>query len=241
MKSPEIFSIGFEGSHRSGKETQIELIKEKLEKLQIPFIIVRGAGSRPNEGKYTGDPISEWWTKKLPLLRREGASIEDWKDSSYRLVRELMVFRDRILPHILKESGSNIAFLLVDRSILSETMISRENRNENGEINLYPDSAKMKGKIITAETVCPDILFNFIADKEILLSRLDKNDPKYEFRKRLIEQKADWYKNAKDYIPEDLRDRIIDIDASKTPQEIHNEIMKFLSEKIPDLKGIFKE
>lgn len=237
MKSPDIFSIGFEGSHRAGKGTQIELFKEKLEKLQIPFVVVRGAGTRPNEGKHEGDPVSEWWTKRLPLLRRDWASIEDWNDSSYRLARELVVFRDRILPNMLKESGSSIAFLLVDRSILSETMTQRENGDD--KIDLYPDSIRTKGKIITAEEVCPDILFNFITDQKTLLSRLDSNDPKYEFRKALIEQKADWYKNAKEYIPEDLRDKVVEIDASKNPEEIHDEIVRLLLDRFSSLKDFF--
>ncbi len=241
MKNPKVFSIGFEGSHRSGKGTNIELLKNKLEKLKIPFIIVRGSGTRPNEGEHIGDPISDWWTKKLPLLRREGSSIKDWNESSYRLARELIVFRDRVLPNMLKESSSKIAFLLVDRSILSETMITRESENETGRINLYPDNAGEKGKVITAEMVCPDILFNFIADKETLLLRLDKSDPKYEFRRKLIEEKSDWYKDAKDFIPNNLKDRVIEINATKTLEEIQEEIMKILSEKIPDLKDVLED
>lgn len=50
MEKPKIFSLGFEGAHRSGKGTQIELLSRSLEDKRIPFLIVRGDGSRPNKG-----------------------------------------------------------------------------------------------------------------------------------------------------------------------------------------------
>jgi thymidylate kinase len=235
MEKPKIISLGFEGSHRSGKGTQIELLSSEFERNGIPFLVVRGDGSRPNEGKHSGDPVSEWWSNMLPELRKENADLEDWNQSSYRLARELVVFRDRVLPGLCELSESNLAFLLVDRSILSRTMIPRELESAPTENSLYPPYPGARGPVITPEKVCPDLLFNFIAEAETLLCRLDPSDPKYIIRKRNIENKASWYMNAVEFIPESLRSRVINIDAEASPEHIQQEIREILMNKIPEL------
>ncbi len=234
MERPKIFSLGFEGSHRSGKGTQIELLSKNLEYRDIPFLIVRGDGSRQNEGVHPGDPVSQWWTDFLPELTKEDARLEDWNQSSYRLARELIVFRDRVLPAICEQANSNVAVLLVDRSIISRTMIPRELNPGLSEYDLYP--ADLTGnKKITTEKVCPDIIFNLVADADILLSRLDSQDPKYIIRKKNIKNKADWYKDAEQFIPESVRGRVVEIDASAEPEHIQRAIQSILIERIPDL------
>lgn len=185
------------------------------------------------KGGHLGDPVSQWWADFLPELTKEDTKLEDWNQSSYRLARELVVFRDRILPRICQETSSELAVLLIDRSIISRTMIPRELNPNLTEYDLYPPS-DVKGGIST-EKVCPDIVFNFIADTEILLSRLDLEDPKYAIRKRNIENKATWYKEAVQFIPENLRDRIINIDASASPEYIKRAIQDILIDKIPEL------
>lgn len=59
MDKARIISLGFEGSHRSGKGTQIEIIAERLKEIDLPFLVVRGDGSRPNKGNDPGDPYSK--------------------------------------------------------------------------------------------------------------------------------------------------------------------------------------
>ena len=114
MEKPNVISIGFEGSNRSGKGTQIELFSSHLEKMDIPYLVVRGDGSRPNQGKHIGDPISEWWSKILPLLKSpENKDSDLWNYSSARLARELVVFRDRVLPNIAEHNNKPVAVLLV--------------------------------------------------------------------------------------------------------------------------------
>lgn len=238
MEKPKIYSLGFEGSHRAGKGTQIELLSRNLQDKNIPFLVVRGDGSRLNEGKSLGDPVSQWWKNFLPELTREDTKLEDWNQSSYRLARELIVFRDRILPKICQETDSNVAVLLVDRSIISRTMIPRELNPELSEYDLYPKN--LVGNNITVEKVCPDIIFNLIADVGVLLSRLDPLDPKYIIRKRNIENKAIWYNDAIRFIPESVRDRVIEIDSSMSPEYIQRFIQSILIEKIPELGVLLK-
>jgi len=68
------------------------------------------------------------------------------------------------------------------------------------------------------------------------LSRLDENDPKYEFRKKLILEKYDWYLDAHKYIPDELQDRIIQIDGTSDPNTINNSIIDIINNKFPELK-----
>lgn len=232
MKESKVISVGFEGPNRSGKGTQIELLVKKLDKINVPYLVVRGDGSRPNEGTHNGDPISDWWAKTLPLLKdpsnKDG---ELWNISSARLARELMVFKNRVLPRMAEENHKPVAVLLVDRTLLSRTMVPRSQGASNIAEKLYPNNSKF-----SASDVCPDIIFNITVDKDTLLGRLDRSDPKYEFRKNLILEKYDWYLDAHEYLPEDLRGRIVPIDGTRTPEEVHHSILEALSDKLPELK-----
>jgi thymidylate kinase len=239
MEKPRILSIGFEGPSRVGKGTQIELFKKKLDELGIPCLAVRGDGSRPNEGRHLGDPVSEWWESMLLKLRSKAADYEDWAESSYRLARELIVFRDRVLPRIAK--GMPFAFLLIDRSILSRTMIPRERKPENIVEQLYPEEARRRGRKITVQKVCPDLIINLSADLDTLLARLDREDPKYEFRKELIIKRYAWYKDAIEFIPEELRGRVVQVDSKKTIEDVHDEICRVVGERFPRIEHLFKK
>ena len=52
-----IISIGFEGPNRVGKGTQISFLAQYLSFHEVPFLIIRGDGSRPMSG-LAGDPFS---------------------------------------------------------------------------------------------------------------------------------------------------------------------------------------
>lgn len=232
MEKPKVISIGFEGSHRAGKGTQIELFSNQLEKMGIPYLVVRGDGSRPNEGKHTGDPISEWWSKTMPLLKNpENKDGELWNISSARLARELVVFKDRVLPQMAEKNNKPVAVLLVGRTLLSRTMTPRSQGEQDIANNLYSKDSK-----IDINNVCPDLIFNILVDKDTLLARLDKNDPKYEFRRNLILEKYDWYLDAHKYIPTDLQDRVIQIDGTSEPETLNNSIVEIINSKFPELK-----
>lgn len=232
MEKPKVISIGFEGPNRSGKGTQIELLAGQFEKAEIPYLVVRGDGSRLNQGKDKGDPISEWWSKIMPSLRDPSNQDSDlWNNSSARLARELVVFRDRILPNIAWKNNKPVAVLLIDRTLLSRTMVPRSQGEKDIPNNLYPKDSK-----IDVNKICPDLIFNIIADKKTLLSRLDENDPKYEFRKKLILDKYNWYLDAHKYIPNELQDRIIQIDGTSDPNTINNSIIAIINNKFPELK-----
>lgn len=228
MEKPNIKTIAFEGLHRSGKGTQIEILNKKLETLGIPTIIVRGAGSRLNSGNDIGDPYSLWWKNHLKILRSSNAKKIDWIEGARRLARELVIFRDRVLPKFAKEKQKGDAILLVDRSVLSHLSILEKDEISSLGENVYGIKDSKNRKLPAIEDVFPDVIFYMKTNIEILLSRLEKNDPKYEFRKRNILENVDSFQKAIEAIPEKYRDRIIQVDASQSIEEIANYIFNII-------------
>jgi hypothetical protein len=71
----KIYSVTFEGMHRVGKGTQIELLKEKLTDVGIPRISIRGEGYRQGSGTMPHDPRSDFW-EKLAKQLKEGNDLK---------------------------------------------------------------------------------------------------------------------------------------------------------------------
>lgn len=237
----KIISIAFEGMHRTGKGVQIELLKNRLEKLGIPFVDIRGDGSRKGDGKTESDPKSEYWMKLHEELHGENGvnNFELWDKASYRLARELLVWRDRVLKNKIEDSLEPFGVLVLDRSLISNASLKSLNNNPSDnqiftDNDLYRADIQ-KTKKITPKDVLPDIIIELIAPKDVLLSRLDKNDPKYEFRKSNIEEKYEIYLNAKSHLEQDILDKVVSVDSSKEPEKVFEEIELILKNRFPDL------
>jgi thymidylate kinase len=236
-KIPRITTIGFEGPNRVGKSTQSELLRTHLETHGIPVVIVRGDGSRSGLGKTEGDPESKVWQEIDGNLRTPGTDLEEWNRSSYRIARELLVWRDRILPNMAKVEGVSDAVLLVDRTLLARTLVPREMGTPE---RLYDDemrainsiSGEKKGTVVTAEKVAPDIIIQFVAPKEVLLSRLeDSGDEKSQLRRRLLEERYGWYLDAQNYLPPEFADLVVRVDASEDPDSVFQTVLGVLNER----------
>jgi thymidylate kinase len=221
-----IITIGFEGPNRVGKGTQISLLSHYLFYRKIPFLVIRGDGSRPATGS-VGDPFSFWWSEMNKKLRTT-ARLSDWDLASYRLAREMVVWRNRILLRMIRRANKEFGCLLIDRSIISRSHITREAGNLDVE-DLYAHYV-LKRRKITYETLCPDVIFILTAPKDVLRARLDQNDPKYDFRKLLIETKSDWYKDISIF-PEQIQHRIIRVDSTRPPDLVANKILALLHER----------
>ena len=231
----KIHTIAFEGEHRSGKGTQIELLKENLDRLNIPYIMVRGAGSRPNKNEHKGDKYSEWWEEHLKVLRSSGVSKNDWSNGSKRLARELIVFRDRFLPQLALEKNSARAILLIDRSILSHLIMFDLNKISDQDVkNIYGDRDSKNRKMPPIDAIIPDIIFYLKTNTDTLLLRLEleKTDPKYEFRKKNIIENEGVFDHAINILPKYIKDAVVTIDGSKTPKQISEEIFALVNKKI---------
>ncbi len=228
-KTPvEIISIGFEGPNRVGKGTQCALLRGWLAERGIPSLIVRGDGSRTGSGERPEDPPSPWWQAVNRRLYGLPVDYEAWNRAAYRLARELVVWRDRVLPGLVRAQGQRLGVLLVDRSLLSRTMILRAMGTTDGTGDLYAERYRTKGRRISPETVCPDLIVNLTAPRRALLARLDPGDPKFEFRKRLIEETGDWFDDAAAYLPRPLRSRVVKVDASEETERVFRRVVSLL-------------
>lgn len=225
-----IITIGFEGPNRVGKGTQISLLAHYLTNREIPFLVIRGDGSRPASG-LRGDPFSFWWSEMNKKLRTT-ARLSDWDVASCRLAREMIVWRERVLPRMIRETGKELGCLLIDRSIISRSHVTREAGSLNRE-DLYPQRFFTRIKI-TYETVCLDIIFSLSASKDVLRTRLDPDDPKYDFRKLLIETKSSWYEDVTIF-PEHIQQKIMRVDSTRPPDLVARKILILLRERFPML------
>jgi thymidylate kinase len=227
----EIISIGFEGPNRAGKGTQCALMRDWLAERGIPSLIVRGDGSRTGSGERPEDPPSPWWqaaNRRLHDLHELLVDYEEWNRAAYRLARELVVWRDRVLPGLVRAQGQRLGVLLVDRSLLSRTMIPRAMGAADVTGALYAERYRTKGRRVSPELVCPDLIVNLTAPRRALVSRLDPGDPKFEFRKRLIEETCDWFGDAVTYIPRHLRSRVVKVDASEEAERVFRRVVSLV-------------
>lgn len=166
--------------------------------------------------------------KKIPVLRSVESTADDWMESSRRLAREFIVFRDRVFPNWAIKNGKSEIIILVDRSVLSQLAIIPNRKGEMKEI--YKNPQAVRGKMPNIEDVMPDLIFNLTAPPEVLLSRLDSHDPKYEFRKKNILEKTEMYNHLHENIPNDLKSKIILIDATETEDKVFEQIIKVITE-----------
>lgn len=217
--------IAFEGLNRAGKGTQIDNLKNVLAETDISFIELRGDGTREGLGDHDGDPLSPWWQDYSRTLRTEGTTT-DWHYAAYLLAKDIKTWRER---------GADLdkQIALLDRSLISRAafVIDRE-RVPNDVLlvqHLYP---VQPGPKIELDDVMPDIIFELVAPKETLLSRLEEADPKYEFRARMIQEMYDTYYASKDRLPEDVRERIVSIDSNRPPDQVFDTILETLNDRL---------
>jgi len=234
----ETISVGFEGPNRVGKGTQCALLRDWLAERAVPSLIVRGDGSRTGSGECPEDPPSSWWQAVNRRLHEMPVNYEEWNRAAYRLARELVVWRDRVLPRLVRAQGRRLGVLLVDRSLLSRTMILRAMGATDVAGTLYAERFRTKGRRISPDLVCPDLIVNLTAPRQVLASRLDPGDPKFEFRKRLIAETCDWFGDAVAYIPRHLRSRVVEVDASDEAERVFRRVVSLLQTHFESLRRL---
>lgn len=215
--------IAFEGINRAGKGTQIEMLKQELDLLGMQTIILRGDGTRDGKGEHRGDPYDEGWIKNAGILRK-GGSFNQWNEAAIILVQEYIEWKKK-----LKELDNQV--ILLDRSVVSRGSFILQKQPEFTGIleiqHLYPKSMDSQIKL---EDVLPDVIFELVASKETVLSRLDQSDPKYEFRKEIIDKTYDIFYSTKHNLPKIIQDKIITLDSNKPPHEVFDDVIFNLNE-----------
>ena len=228
--------------HRSGKGTQIELLKNKLTEAGIPCISIKGEGYRSGSGSTESDPKSDFWERMSKHLEKKDSDFGLWEEASQRLAREMLVWRKRILSRKIDEALAPFGVMLIDRSLISKANLRTLQQPQSQEKifsgeELYPTLSRQHKKI-TVDMVLPDMIIDLVAPKEALLARLDVSDPYYDFRKANIESKYDMYMDAKEHLPQEIRDRIVTLDSSVDQDELYEAILKVIREKLPELGDI---
>jgi len=198
--------ISLEGLNRSGKGTQISLLKELLESHHLPVEVLRGDGSRPGNNSFGFyDPESDWWKE---WQAKKNKSPEDW-NSAYEL---LNAENDSRKSSFLDENIEG--YIIMDRSYISRYFMLRQ-QGINASLN----------EIASSAAVVPEAHFYLNVPKNTLLERVsDDNPTKTEFRREIVIR---WYdlwseviKTAKDF----LKDAFKIVDGTQSPQIIHNYI-----------------
>jgi hypothetical protein len=95
-----------------------------------------------------------------------------------------------------------------------------------------------KGRRISPDLVCPDLILNLTAPRWVLASRLDPGDAKVEFRKRLIDETRDWFGDAVAYIPRHLRSRVVEVDASEEMERVFRRVVSILQARFESLRRL---
>lgn len=232
-----IRSIAFEGPHRVGKGYNINLLSEYLADKKIPSIILKGDGSRPGSGSSEGDPLSKYWQNISFELHRPNVDTTLWEKAAYILSKEYLIWKNIYFPRKIEKAGAKCGVVILDRSILSRTLIPREKVDrhlwsEKIPSDLYKKPKDWKGREINIDDVAPNLILSLYAPLETLVSRLDKDDPKYEFRKRNLINRYEWYIDAVNYIPERLKSHVVSINTDRNPNLVFEDIKSVLEERI---------
>ncbi len=196
------FLVTFEGGEGCGKSTQIKKLSQFLEQEKIPFIVSREPG-----GTEVGEKIRDI----LLNMKAEMSSTV-----------EFLLFSASRADHIEKvvkpalESGK---IVLLDRFYDSSFVY----QGYAGDLNLKDIQNVTE---LAVKDVKPNLTFLLDLDYEVGMLRKSKDDKLRNLDR--IEQKGESYhKKVRDgylKLAEQNPDRIVVIDASKTPDEIFEKI-----------------
>lgn len=201
--------ITFEGGEGSGKSTAIAKVKELLVKDGYNVVLTREPG---------GTPISE----DIRNIILDKKNIEMDKRT------EILLFAASRRQHLvqkiwpaLKEGKIVICDRFLDSSLAYQGGARNVDIKDVLDVNLF-----------ATENEWPDITFLFDLDPEVGLSRIKKNhriddrldNEKMEFH---IKVRESFLKLAKQY-----KKRYVIIDASKTSEEIVDEVYSIIKKKI---------
>lgn len=216
LYATKAMKIAFEGCHRSGKGTQINLLSERLTNELLKHIVLRGDGSRE---------AGEYWVAFNN--QKEVLSKCDWTRAAKVLVTELA-----------KEIVEN-KIVILDRSILSRASLSMQTEK------CHVCTAAYKNPCIgyndeQVQFIAPDILFLLDAPTEKLLERISSNDPKAQLRKRNILDSNLIWRQFPSKLPPDIskyKDRIVKLDGTLNIVTLHSQIIEILISRFGTFKS----
>lgn len=207
-------TIAVEGMHRSGKGTQLALMKAWLENEGLNVVRVRGAACRSGKGVGNSDyydPVSEYWR----IFTRDRASGgEDWTHAFVTIDQEVHEF--------VSSFGSGV--ILMDRCYIS-----------NGFFSERFNALSVDRPFI------PDVVFYLNVSRSVLLERLgDKDDWKSRFRRNNIVGHFDEYSSHMERVIGDS-ENVVEVDGSLPSEEVFRVIQEDIRSRFGSVLGIRAE
>ena len=207
--------ISFEGGEACGKSTQIKLLKEYVSTLKNKedFVFVREPGGTPLTEEIRRLLLNYEIDKPLPmteLLLFCAARVEDVeKIIKPALEKGKIVIADRFYD-------STIAYQGMARNIMNVEQILKLTKTIIGDIKPY---------LTFYLKLSPEEAFKRKSKINEGLDRIEKEGLLFH---KQVEKGYDYISNLE-------KERFVIIDASKTPDEISNEIIKKLNNKINNM------
>lgn len=221
--------ISIDWIHRSGKNTQLQLLQEKIQQLWYEVFTLRWEYYREWNGENTlTDPESTW--------RKEHKHSDKYELKSQRLQRELYHFFEKKLPLYCKQHNIHNTVVLLERSIAWKYLFTHWEGEWCDDIDSfqYGHHKKYRQKI-----TIPDLIFVLQPSKEEILRRLHtsqilqhtlpedqkkRNHMRYTYKIQYIPQKYEKYYEGIELIPSHIRNNIHIITSDENIWEIHKQI-----------------
>ena len=147
-----IGSIAFDWMHRCGKWSQIKLLKDYLNTLNINNISVRWEYYREWSWKNNlEDPESIW--RKLNIHNC------NYDEKSNRLNRELHILYQRSYPNYLKRNNIDTWVIIQDRSIVGNYLFKYWENNNTNNIDYFSYCTFLFIRLVTSSCIFCSFLF----------------------------------------------------------------------------------
>ena len=209
---PRLPFITFEGSEGCGKSTQVKLLTARLERSGIPFLVTREPG---------GTPIGELIRELLQFAPQSAVMTPE---------TELLLFeasRAQLVREVIKPALENGKCVIADRFFDSTTVYQ-------GRARKLDDKIVQQLNVFAIGDCHPDITFFLDVDFETARDRM-----KGPRRPDRMEQQPDqFYEEViKAYRQLAKREskRVVQVDGSRSADEIESEIWKTIAAKFPEL------
>lgn len=217
--------IAIDGIHRSGKNTQLTLLQEKIQQLWYEVFTLRWEYYREWNGIDTlTDPYSSWW--------QEHKHCDSYDLKSQRLQRELYHFFHKKLPLYCKENNIEKSVVLLERSIVWRYLFKHWEKESHENIEQFRYG---KNEKYIQNVTIPDIIFVLQPSKSEILQRLTNNKKstsndipreniRQNYKEQYIPQKYDIYYKGLEVIPQKIKDHIHHIKSDMDIASIHHNI-----------------
>ncbi|MEO8911879.1 MAG: hypothetical protein ABI303_02755 [Candidatus Saccharimonas sp.] len=210
--------ITFEGEHRSGKGTQIDLYKQGSES---DLLVLRGDGSY--QGGLSGI------LDETEICLREEINSQLYSEHTAKVKGHLWSVAAHLCAETILSSQFKDRSLLIDRGPLSRASFLLSTGLEGKELldNMYPayDFKSKHGVIhggpINVESVDFGRIIYLQVPMEVLLERISDNDEKADFRRKNIIAKKGLFEKAIEALPKSVQSSVEVINGDRHPDEIY--------------------